>query len=198
MCVCVCVRTPWVALYPRNKNLLCYCLLQWMCEWELSISRGAFAFDYIPHIVKGGSCWDTVAPGEMEPGSTWWGTADSTSSSKGPQKSLFHLPFNEALGQRGVFPKVNELCFLLSRTIRLSHTTSVYDTGYQDRVNLHFTVTPDKVTAPHWVQSISVLLPIQYLSFGFVCFFTHSAGFILTSWLRSYQQLTWCYFIREY
>lgn len=64
----------WVTLYPRDKNLLCRCSLQRMCEWELNIRRGALAFDYIPHTVKGGSCWDTVGPWETEPGSTWWGT----------------------------------------------------------------------------------------------------------------------------
>lgn len=82
----------------------------------------------------------------------------------GHRGSSFISSFDEALGQRGVFPKVNELCFVFSRAKCLPRTASVYDTGYQEGLNLPFTHTPDKVTASHWNQFLILLLHLQHLS----------------------------------
>lgn len=108
-------HTPQVALYPRNENLLCHCLLQWLCDWELNTSRGAFAFDYIPHIVKGGSCWDTVG---------LWAWVDL-----GPQKSFFHL-------SHLMKPLASEVCFqrLMSFTF---HSVEPYVFHAQTQCMMH-------------------------------------------------------------
>lgn len=90
-----------VVLHQRSKTfhvLGCYIFEQVLCRsWGFVI------------LVKGGSYLESAWPREIEFGSAWWVSADCTSFSKGPYESPPLLPFDEAFGWRGKFPKVNEL-----------------------------------------------------------------------------------------
>jgi len=104
--VCVC-GGGGVALYPRAKTCCAVANCNECVSEGWAYAGGAFAFDYIPHAVKGGSCWDAVGPREMTPGSTWWGTAGLSPPLMSPM----------------CFQRL--LSFALSGTIRLSCTVSV-------------------------------------------------------------------------
>ena len=57
----------------------------------------------------------------MEPGSTWWITADSTNYSRRPQKSFLISHLMTPLASEACFQKLMSFAFPISITVHLSH-----------------------------------------------------------------------------